>query len=188
MPLLDESAFDAEAAWAGATPARVPQHWGGIRLDWLYTLLPSLTRRTACPERARDVLHEALLRVVTRTGAPIREPQAYLRRAIDAVLADSWHEASRWVGLPDDHAEDASHGTAPSAQHVAEVRERLLVVQRVLRVLPPKAREVFWLFRIEGWSHEEIAVRLHISRNMVERHVMRAMVDLRRVQLAAGTP
>ncbi len=59
------------------------------------------------------------------------------------------------------------------------MQQRLEQVQAVLNCLPARCGEVFWLFRIEGLRQGEIASRLGISVNMVERHVMRAMVDLR---------
>ena len=35
-----------------------------------------------------------------------------------------------------------------------------------------------WPFRIEGLPQQEIAAQLGISLNMVQRHIMRAMLDL----------
>lgn len=160
--------------------------WRDPGLHWAYSLLPFIARRIACPERAQDVLHEALLRYAIRSGAPVEQPRAYLRKTIDAVLADQFRDAQRYRPLPDDEDAAKDTPTAPSALQVAELRERLLQVQRVLEVLPPRAREVFWLFRIEGCRQDEIAAQLGISRNMVERHVMRAMVALRLMQKHAA--
>jgi RNA polymerase sigma-70 factor (ECF subfamily) len=38
---------------------------------------------------------------------------------------------------------------------------------------------VFWLARIEGHRQAHIASMLNISLSMVERHLMRALLDLR---------
>lgn len=167
---------------ARAEPAAGAAPWLGLGLNWAYGLLPLIAWRIACPERAQDVLHEALLRYASRRGAVVDQPQAYLRRTIDSVLADHRRDAQRYQPLPDEDSAPMQGLAALSAQQIAELRERLAHVQRVLRVLPPRAREVFWLFRIEGWKQDAIAARLGISRNMVERHVMRAMVGLRQLQ------
>ena len=69
--------------------------------------------------------------------------------------------------------------TAPSAVVLADLQQRLAAAQRVIEGLPPRCREVFWLCKVEGHSQPRIAATLGISLNMVERHLMRALLDLR---------
>jgi RNA polymerase sigma factor (sigma-70 family) len=180
IPSMDATALvaraDVDVSSANAA------HWHGIDLPWAYSLLPFIARRTSCAECAQDVLHEALLRYVLRRGGVIEQPHAYLRRVINSVLADSAQDARRYQPLPPEHQLSLQGLTALSAQQVAELHEHLRQVQQVLAMLPPRACQVFWLFRIEGWKQQEIAQMLGISRNMVERHVMRALVDLRALQ------
>ena len=184
MQTVDEHPFAPIAVGlADASPAvHDERFWHDLGLHWAYALLPFIARRIACPERAQDVLHDALLRYAIRSGAAIEQPQAYLRRTIDTVLADQHREAQRYRPLPAEDSMPGESAAGLSALQVAELRERLQHVQRVLEVLPRRAREVFWMFRIEGWKQDDIAAQLGISRNMVERHVMRAMVGLRQVQ------
>ena len=59
------------------------------------------------------------------------------------------------------------------------IHARLGAVQRVIQGLPARCREVFWLCKVEGHSQPQIAAMLGISLNMVERHLMRALLDLR---------
>src|SRR5690606_19495356 len=54
-------------------------------------------------------------------------------------------------------------------------REQLARVTAAIEALPPRCREVFLLYRFEGLDQATIASRLAISRNMVEKHVIRAM-------------
>ena len=42
--------------------------------------------------------------------------------------------------------------------------------------LPPRCREAFILNRFEGLSHQEVADRMGISRNMVAQHVIRGVL------------
>lgn len=158
--------------------------WRGLDLSWVYTeLLASVSRKTRCVHRAQDVVHDSLLRfVLSGKREEILQPHAYLRTVAGNVLSDHRVEAARWLSLDDE--EGPARGLlprdlSPSAERLADLQQRLEAVQRILDCLPPKCREVFWLFRIEGRSQSEIAERLGISVNMVERHVMRALVDMR---------
>ncbi|MNV99257.1 putative RNA polymerase sigma factor FecI [compost metagenome] len=49
----------------------------------------------------------------------------------------------------------------------------------VLAELPPKCREAFVLNRIEGWTQAEVAAHMGLSKNMIERYVMRAIEHVR---------
>ena len=48
-------------------------------------------------------------------------------------------------------------------------------IQRIVDSLPKRCREVFVLSRFQGLKNREIAERLHISLNTVERHIQRAL-------------
>jgi RNA polymerase sigma-70 factor (ECF subfamily) len=166
-------------------------YWYGLDLRWAYTdLLPGIYRHTHCVHTANDVLHDALLRfALTKNRDNIEKPHAYLRTVVRNVLADTYHEMSRFVPLTSDDTESQGAGQgienmpeqylAPSPEHLADLQQRLQALQRIIDCLPPRCREVFRLFRIEGLGQQEIAERLSISLNMVERHIMRALIDLR---------
>jgi RNA polymerase sigma factor (sigma-70 family) len=62
----------------------------------------------------------------------------------------------------------------------ASARDELRRVQAALDVLPPRCREVIVLRKIEGLSQREVAARMGIGEDTVERqmvHGMRAVVD-----------
>jgi RNA polymerase sigma-70 factor (ECF subfamily) len=67
-----------------------------------------------------------------------------------------------------------------------EQRERLALLRGAIDELPPRCREVFVLHKLDGLSHADVADRLGISRNMVEKHVIRAMRHFRDRLDAAG--
>ncbi len=166
--------------------------WYGLDLRWAYVeLLPSISRQTSSLQLSYDVLHDALLRfALTKNPQRIEQPQAYFRTIVKNVLADVHKEMSRFVPLLENSADrDESDGLrkpyvleercAPSAEHLADLQQRLESMQRIIDCLPPRCREVFWLFRVEGLGQAEIAEKLGITLNMVERHMIRALVDLR---------
>jgi RNA polymerase sigma factor (sigma-70 family) len=165
--------------------------WFGIDLQWAYgNLLPVIFQRTRCRHSAYDVLHDALLRYALMAQPErIKQPHAYLRSIVSSVIVDNYRDISRFVPILTEDAEhfyqtglDLSPLTpenfAPSAEHVADLQQRLAALQTIIAALPNRCREVFWLYRIEGHSQRQIAERLGISIKMVEAHMARAMVDL----------
>jgi RNA polymerase sigma-70 factor (ECF subfamily) len=170
-----------------------PAAWLGLDLRWAYgSLLPALWRSTRCIHRAQDVLHDAFVRyALSGRHERIAQPHAYLRVVARSVLADHLALEQRFVPLPGTDAEPGEAQqprvqqggeeafTAPSAEVLADLQQRLAAVQRTIDGLPPRCREVFWLCKIEGHTQPEIAALLGISLNMVERHLMRALLDLR---------
>ena len=100
------------------------------------------------------------------------------------MLIDHFRVTGRFCSLDDADGLAAVHESeseqfAPSAEHLADMQQRLEALQRVIDCLPPLCREVFWLARIEGHRQPEIARMLGISLSTVERHLIRALLDLR---------
>ncbi len=174
-------------------------NWCNVDLAWAYgDLLGSITRQTRSLDRAYDVLHDALVRLaLVCERQTVHQPHAYLRTVVRSVLADHGHDLARWMPFPDDdggdgldeHSDIAAarkilaatadpEAFAPSPEHIADLRQRLRALQRIMDCLPPRCREVFWLYHVEGYTHREIAAKLGVTLNMVERHVMRAYVDI----------
>ncbi|MEE1923922.1 sigma-70 family RNA polymerase sigma factor [Pseudomonas sp. 148P] len=161
-------------------------NWNRIDLRWAYTdLLLSLGRRTGCMHLAYDVLHDAFIRyLVADRQTRIEQPNAYLRRVAQTVLIDHFRQSGRFCSLESSEGlaavnEAQQEHFAPSAEHLADMQQRLDALQRVINCLPPRCREVFWLARIEGHRQPEIARLLGISLSAVERHLIRALLDLR---------
>ena len=65
----------------------------------------------------------------------------------------------------------------PERQVMARQELRRLAAD--IDALPPRCREVFLLVRIDGHSNGEVATRLGISRNMVEKHLIKALLHCR---------
>ncbi|GAB7533233.1 sigma-70 family RNA polymerase sigma factor [Pseudomonas sp. 3A(2025)] len=165
--------------------------WNGINLRWAYTdLLLGLSRRTQCVQRAMDVLHDAFIRfVLVSQRTAIEQPHAYLRKVAHSVLTDHYREAARYYPLPEGEGllepwieQSGDAGFAPSPEHLADLQQRLSALQRILDCLPPRCREVFWLVRIEGHKQADVARMLDISLSMVEHHLIRALLDLRKAK------
>ena len=153
--------------------------WSGIDLHWAYlTLLPSLTRKTQCKHQAKDILHDGFLRFALSSN-PNRhlQPHAYFQTIVQNLILEKYRKDIHVLEYQQSH--EFIHATTPSAEHLADVKQRLELLNQIIQDLPPRCREVFILFRIEGQSQSSIAASLGISINMVERHLIRALLDIR---------
>jgi len=58
-------------------------------------------------------------------------------------------------------------------------------VEEALKDLPPKCRDVLFMSRVEGLTHAEIAEKLGVSRSLVEKYAVRALLHCR-LRLKSG--
>lgn len=63
--------------------------------------------------------------------------------------------------------------TRPNTLYLYQELER--EIQRITDSLPQRCREVFILSRFQGMKNREIAERLHISLQAVEKHIQKAL-------------
>ncbi len=67
----------------------------------------------------------------------------------------------------------------PDQEQIVAARQYLGVMTREIETLPKRCQEVFVLSRIHGLSNGDIAAKLGISRNMVEKHIIKALLHCR---------
>lgn len=141
-----------------------------------------LARKLGCPEAGRDAAQDVFLRLLVKPPvAPIHNPRGFLLRtarnfAIDLLRAGN----SRPLLVPIEDHQDTLLDPVSDPARIAEARQRLHALASDIEALPPKCRKVFFLHRFEGLTQDEIAGRVGISAKMVEKHLARAMLDLRR--------
>jgi RNA polymerase sigma-70 factor (ECF subfamily) len=156
--------------------------WCGINLQWAYTDLLSYIRfKVSCPHVAKDILHDAFIRYTVSTSTNKgQEPHAYMRSIAKNLIVDAFNTSQRFISLEAEVGLNREWLETPalSVEHLNDIKQRLEMIQQILEKLPPRCRQVFWMYRVEGYTHPEIAEKLGISKNMVERHVMRAIIDL----------
>lgn len=112
----------------------------------------------------------------------VQSPQAFLQR-VSVDLAIDRHRVDAGRARLIESADQELLGAAPvhTPEQATAHGQMLASVSAVVDRLPPRCRDVFILHKLHDVPQEEIAARLGISRNMVARHVMRAMQDLRRL-------
>jgi RNA polymerase sigma-70 factor (ECF subfamily) len=153
--------------------------WGLLFRASQPELLRLLRRRGARGAVAEDLAQEAFLRVLHAAPAGgLRDARAYLfRTAANLAIDHSRHCRASPVAPVELPAE--ANDPCPSAERVAMDRQALARLQAAVEALPPRAREVFRLARLEGLSQVEIAERLGISPKTVFSHLVAALARLK---------
>lgn len=141
-------------------------------------LLRFARRRLGGAHAADDLVQEACLRFTHVDSASIASPRAFLYRILANLVLDHQRRQIRQPIDALDHADAAD--AAPDAETTLIWRERLAILSCAVEELPPRCRECFVLRRFDDLSQDEIARRMGISRNMVEKHLRAATLHCAR--------
>lgn len=140
-------------------------------------------RMTGDRQRARELTHDAFVRAWERLGSFRGQSgfETWMHRlAVNVVLValrtDRRREAR--VALADDLAPDAT--STARVVSAPDVGTRI-DLERAIAALPASARAVLVLHDIEGYRHDEIAVRLALAPGTVRSQLHRARKLLMRM-------
>lgn len=136
-----------------------------------------IRRKVGCPAAAADILQETYIRAATaQTEGHVDNPRAYLYRVAGNLAADYLRRHRVHDTLFDAEATpDAVADREPDAERSLTAKQRLIRLKHAVAELPPRCRTVFVMRRFEDIEQDEIARRLGISRNMVEKHLRHAL-------------
>ena len=155
-------------------------------LPFYEELLRTWTRRLGNRPAAEDLSHDTLLKCLEADDAAVREPRAYLHQTARNLVIDQHRREGGVELLPLDiiAAHPSRLGDPVSQARSGQLTQDL---ERALAELPEKCRQVFLWQRLEGLTQAEIAERMGLSKNMVEKHMIRALRHLRQ-RLSAHAP
>jgi RNA polymerase sigma factor (sigma-70 family) len=161
--------WDARALWLGRN---VLPHEPELRA-WL------CGRRVAGLD-VDDIIQETYSRLLLADSVDhIRNPRAYAFQTAASVMIDHMR---RMKVVPITSVANLEELQAacdlPSPERQVIDRQELYRLARAIAGLPEKVREVFRLRRIEGLSQREVAQRIGISENTVEKHMSRGLLLL----------
>jgi RNA polymerase sigma-70 factor (ECF subfamily) len=183
--------------WDGSLPAGAHpcQALPMLTVDWATEfdlnrndLARFLRARVGSHADAEDLLNDLYLKVdrLPQTTA-VGNPRSYLFAMANRLVLDRVREARRrsvreriWSDSEIADPGARERDCAPNPEEAAIAAQEALQVREAISVLPPRARRVLVLHKIEGASHREIADRLGISRSAVEKHMAVAMKHLRK--------
>ncbi|MDR5777603.1 sigma-70 family RNA polymerase sigma factor [Caballeronia sp. LZ002] len=146
-------------------------------------LVRFLSHRVRDIDTAADIAQESYARVLAlhASGTSITDPRGLLYRTARNLVIDTFRRAQvRTQHLSEfDDDEPAAHASI-QPEHAFESAQRTKVLIAAIESLPPRCREAFVLHRFDGLSHSQIAESMGISRNMVEKHIIRGVLACRR--------
>jgi len=136
------------------------------------SLLATVLKIVRDRQIAEDLAQEAYVKAfAAQAKGTIQHPVAFLHQTARNLALD--HERrrtmrERYEDLQAD--EDALASVAaglPNAEEVLIERESFRQFDKVLESLPPRARQAWTLSQAEGWTYEQIAEHLGVSKNTV---------------------
>ena len=141
-----------------------------------------LLRQTGNADDAADLAQESFARWLDFARADngsVQNPRAFLFQVARHLIQDRWRADQRHTSLLHEAHRATSIGTTISTERAVESRQRLAILIQAVEELSPKCQQAFKLHKFQGLSHGEVAVRMGISRNMVEKHIIKAMLHIR---------
>ena len=157
-----------QAGDAQAMSALLAQHWTPV-VRYVFGLLGSW-------DQAEDVAQDTFVRLWARrkklsSGSLGALVHRIARNAALDVLKSPRHAAQ--------HEDPDMLAGERAPDRDVELSELKQAVTKAIKALPPRRREIFKLVREGGFTYEEIAEIMEISRQTVANHMSLALSDLR---------
>jgi RNA polymerase sigma-70 factor (ECF subfamily) len=144
--------------------------------DCFGELVGFLRRLTGDGSAAEDIAQEAGVRLIALARRErVDDPRAFLFHVAANLARNHLRHRLVAAGYVDTHEPQEP---AAGADHVAQAREELAAVAKVIERMPPRPRDVLLLARVEGLTNKEIAARLGLAPKTVENHLTRALTQL----------
>ncbi len=137
-----------------------------------------LSARLANPDDAAELAQEAYLRLLrTRRADLIKHPQAYLFRIAKNLLHELY--TGRQMRIDADTVQDIEldelESSMLSPDDAAILANRQRMIAGALNELPAKCQTALVLHLREGLTQKEIAERMELSRQMVQKYLARGL-------------
>ncbi|MBR7198511.1 sigma-70 family RNA polymerase sigma factor [Pseudomonas sp. 14A] len=141
-------------------------------------LIGTWTRRLRNRAHAEDLAHDTFVRVLEADSAAVQQPRAYLHQTARNIAVDGYRREDRRGAMESEAVEDTA-SSAGDPEHYMRAIQLADSIERALAELPLNCRKIFVWQKIEGLTQAEIAERLGLSRNMVEKYMIRTLRHLR---------
>ncbi|MCU0761622.1 MAG: sigma-70 family RNA polymerase sigma factor [Hydrogenophaga sp.] len=145
-------------------------------------LLNFLSRQLRDRDTAADLAQESFARVLAAqsSGQAVLDMRALLYRTARNLVIDQHRRAVHRQHEDIDSLTEVDQPLAPRHLQPDEVlayEQQVRALVAAIESLPPRCREAFVLNRFDGLSHQVVAERMGISKNMVAQHVARGILS-----------
>jgi RNA polymerase sigma factor (sigma-70 family) len=145
-----------------------------------------MRRRAGSTADIEDIAQEVFLRLLRYDRSELIDfPQAYLYKIAANVSAEWATRSNR--RMPHSSAWLTDLADTLSPQVAAERDSAEAELERAIKALPPRCREILRLHFAEGIRHEDIARRTGLTRRIIKRELARAYATLRTTLAADET-
>lgn len=149
-------------------------------LDQATSLVNFLSSKFRDSEAALEVAQEAWIRLMRHDHpAELENPRAFLFQTANNLAIDRVRRSAVEERFALAEGASTATDTEPSAEHTCASHQELERIMGALSALPSPTREAFVLHRFRGLPYQEIAASLGVSTSMVEKHIIRALKQLR---------
>lgn len=171
-----------------STSSPTPSLWDSVESSDLlnraieahYADMTSAVRRHGHPlSSAREVVHDLYVKLAAKPDVlrETRSIKAFLCRAAINLGIDRQRREMKEARLfsGSEHEALSVASATPAPDHTLEIQTRIRILREAISELPERRRVVFVLHRLHHLTPDQISAKLNISRNMVDRHLRRAL-------------
>lgn len=147
----------------------------------IHSLLQKIVlSRTGSLQAAQDISQDMYFRVLGLANdfPTYDDARNYLIRIASNAAIDYMRTENRRMKLLEG-SYSLFEGYSPTPEDSHHLDEQMQGIDMALAQLPEKCRDVLYLSRVEGMTHTEIAARLGVSRSLVEKYAVRALIQCR---------
>ncbi len=126
---------------------------------------------------AEDLVQDCMVRMQARKGAaPVENPEGFLFQVAFSVLLDRIRYDQVRRRSQHGPLEESLHPVEElTPERVFEGRQRVQLIQAVLKEMPERTRTAFVLVRLDGKSYSLAAREMGVSVSAIEKHIMKAV-------------
>lgn len=141
----------------------------------------NLTKSLRSPDLASEALHEMWIKLSEGGDlAPVADPPGYIFRGALNAAKDLEAARRRILGHVEVHALLGIPDEAPGPDRIAEARSEIAALQKALRDLKPRQREIFVAAFYEEAPHEALAEKYGVSVRMIQMELRSAILHCAR--------
>ncbi len=142
-------------------------------------LIGTWTKGNTRQHDAEDAAQDAIASVLGQDHTGILDPKAYLYRTSLNRLRNEVRRQSRHDLVSLEELAEDDHPLLVDPEASLRTLELVRALERALERLPLKKRQAYIYHRLEGYTQTEVAQKMGLALNTIERYIMDATREIR---------